>query len=101
MLVYCLLLLMIVDEFLKELKDLQETHLPPSPCSDERAATPPPDAESRKTLVLTYHDKSIVNMYEGQTQMWATEDTPILQPKTKGSGIMVNDFIEQYSVFVF
>lgn len=29
--------------------------------------------------------------------MWATEDTPILQPKTNGSGIMVSDFVEQHS----
>ena len=88
------------DEYLKELKHLQETHLPPPPCSDERAATPPPDAESRKTLVLIYHDESIFNTNEGQVWMWATEDAPILQPKTKGSGIMVSDFIEQHSGFL-
>ena len=88
------------DEFLKEMEDLRDTRLPPPTCSDERAATPPPDAESRKTLVLIYHDESIFNTNEGQTWMWATEDALILQPKTKGSGIMVSDFIEQHSGYV-
>ena len=35
------------------LKKLKETHLPPPPCSDERAVTPPPDADTRKKLILT------------------------------------------------
>ena len=32
--------------------------------------------------------------------MWATEDTPVIQPKTKGSGIMVSDFIEQHNGYL-
>jgi len=87
------------EEFLKKLKELKESHLPPPPCSDERAATPPPDAETRK-LVLLYHNESIFNTNEGQTLMWATEDAPILQPKAKGSGIMVSDFVDQHSGFL-
>lgn len=54
----------------------------------------------KKTLVLIYHDESIFNTNEGQVWMWAKEDAPILQPKTKGSGIMVSDFIEQHSGFL-
>ena len=84
------------EEFLKQLKELKDTHLPPPPCSDERAATPPPDAETRKRLVLLYHDESIFNTNEGQIWMWAQEDAPILQPKTKDSGIMVSDFVDQH-----
>lgn len=42
------------DEFLEELKELRETHLPPPSCADERAATSPPDAKTKKTLVLIY-----------------------------------------------
>ena len=84
------------EEFLKQLKELKDTHLPPPPCSDERAATPPPDAETRKRLVLLHHDESIFNTNEGQIWMWAQEDAPILQPKTKGFGIMVSDFVDQH-----
>ncbi len=32
--------------------------------------------------------------------MWASEDTPVLQPKTKGSGIMISDFVDQHSGFL-
>ena len=54
----------------------------------------------RKKLILTYHDKSIFNTNEGQSWMWAGEDVPIIQPKTKGSGIMVSDFIDAHSGFL-
>ena len=87
-------------EFLKKLKELKEMHLPPPSCSDERAATPPPDAKTRKKLILIYHDESIFNTNEGQTWMWAGEDAPIIQPKTKGSGIMVSDFVDAHSGFL-
>ena len=89
------------EEFLKKVEELKDDQLPPPPCSDERAATPPPDTETRKKLVLIYHDESIFNTNEGQTWMWATEDAPILQPKTKGSGIMESDFIDQHSGVFF
>ena len=32
--------------------------------------------------------------------MWASEDVPIIQPKTKGSGIMVSDFVNAHSGFL-
>ena len=32
--------------------------------------------------------------------MWAGEDVPIIQPKTKGSGIMVSDFVAVHSGFL-
>lgn len=87
-------------KFLNEMKSLRESHLHPPPPSDERALTPPIDAESRKRLVLIYHDESIFNTNEGQTWAWATGEEPIIQPKTKGAGIMVSDFIEQHDGFL-
>lgn len=87
-------------EFLEQLCQLKHTHLPPPPCSDERAATLPPDTDTKKELVLLYHDESIFNTNEGQTWMWATDDTPVIQPKTKGAGVMVSDFIDQHRGFL-
>ena len=78
------------SQYLKELNEVQASHLPPPPCSDEKAATAPPDAEARKTLVSVFHDESIFNTNEGQTWMWAAEGQPIIQPKTRGSGIMIS-----------
>ena len=87
-------------EFLDALKELKETHLPPPPCSDEPAALPPADAETRKTLLLIYHDESMFNINDTQTWLWAADDMPVIQPKTKGSGIMVSDFIDQHDAFL-
>ena len=86
-------------EFLKLIMDLKKSHKPPPPCSDDMAAVPGPDAESQKQLTLIYHDESIFNTNEGQSWMWATEDTPVIQPKTKGSGIMVSDLSNPTMVF--
>lgn len=87
-------------EFLDMLKELRDAHLPPPPARDERAATPPPDAETRKQLLPVFHDKSIFSINEGQTWAWATGDEPVIQPKTKGAGIMVSDFIEEHGGFL-
>ena len=38
-------------------------------------------------------------MNNTQTWMWGTEDKPAILPKTKGSGIMVSDFIDEHNVF--
>ena len=43
---------------------------------------------------MIYHDEYILNTNEGQTWMWGTDDNPAILPKTKGSGIMVSDFVE-------
>ena len=32
--------------------------------------------------------------------MWATDDTPVIQPKTKGSGIMVSDFVDHHNGYL-
>ena len=54
----------------------------------------PPDTESQKMIVLLYHDEST---NKGQTWMWATEDIPVIQPKTS---LMVSDFGDQYRGFL-
>ena len=43
--------------------------------------------------MVIYHDESIFNTNEGQSWMWGEEDRPAILPKTKGSGIMVSDFV--------
>ena len=85
---------------MRKLKELKESHLPPPPCSDEPASTPPPDVELNKKLVLIYHDESIFSANEGQQWMWASEDMSVLKPKTRRSGIMVSDYINQHNGFL-
>ena len=87
-------------KFLSEMNTFRESHLPAPPPSDERALTPPSDAEFCKRLVLIYHDESIFNTNEGQKWAWTTGEEPIIQPKTKGAGIMISDFIEQHDGYL-
>ena len=47
-----------------------------------------------KTLIVLY------NSNEGQTWMWGEADKPVLQPKTKRSGIMVFDFIDEHDGYL-
>ena len=87
-------------EYLDTITQLRDSHLPPPPVSDERVATPPPDAETRGKLVLIYHNESIFNTNKGHKWAWGTGEEPIIQSKTKGAGIMVSDFVNQYSGFL-
>ena len=83
-----------MEDFSQNMHDLKNTHLPPPPCSDECTTTPPPDTETQKMIVLLYHDEST---NKGQTWMWATEDIPVIQPKTS---LMVSDFGDQHRGFL-
>ena len=87
--------------YLRTMAGLQATHRPPPICSDE----PPPTVrdereEEKKDLVVIYHDESIYNSNEGQTWMWGEEERPALLPKTKGSGLMVSDFVDEHDGFL-
>ena len=87
-------------EYLKKLDQLRQDHLPPPPCCDERAVTPTVDTKGKKNLVMIFHDESIFSANEGQSWIWGTGDHPYIQPKTKGAGIMVSDFITQQTGFL-
>ena len=87
-------------EYLKTMEELRKTHKPPPQCSDEEPRMRVEEDEEKKTLVVLYHDKSIYNTNEGQSWMWAEDDHPALLPKTKGSGIMVADFIDEHNGYL-
>ena len=53
-----------------------------------------------KKFVMIYHDEFIFNANEAQTWMWGTVDKPAFLPKTRGSGIMAGDFIEEHSGYL-
>ena len=88
---------------LKTFGELRESHHPPPPCSDDppRNDDPPrirrEEDEEKKELVVVYHDEST---NEGQTWMWGEEDRPEILPKTKGSRIMVSDFVEEHGGYL-
>ena len=90
-------------EYLKFMEAYESDHMPRPRCSDEEPLTPPTTQtteQNDRKLVLIYHDESIFNVNEAQTWMWGTADKPAILPKTKGSGIMVSDFIDEHNGFL-
>ena len=49
---------------------------------------------------MIHHDEFIFCTNEAQTWMWGEADKPAILPKTKGSGIMVSDFVEEHEGFL-
>ena len=47
-----------------------------------------------KTVVL-FHDESTFQANDDQPTLWATKGSSVMRPKSKGSGIMVSDFISE------
>ena len=68
--------------------------------TDEARNALPSDLEApgssiiEKTIVL-FHDESTFQANDDQPTIWAQPGTSVMHPKSKGSGIMVSDFIEE------
>ena len=91
--------------YLKAMEDYRSNHQPRPMCSDKQPPPPapstsPPPERNNKKFVLFYHDESIFNANEAQTWMWGSADKPAILPKTKGSEIMVSDFIDEHSGYL-
>ena len=83
-------------DLLKVLHDLRSSHRPLPPCSDKPPRVLLEVDSEKKELVLIFHDESIFNTNEGQTWMWGESERPAILPKTKGSRIIVSDFVEEH-----
>ena len=62
-------------------------------CSDDPPRVRLEADDEKKELVTIFHDESIFNTNERQTRMWGESERPAILLKTKGSGIMVSDFV--------
>ena len=75
---------------------LNKTNAP----TPEAAESLPTDLESpseeqvAKTIVI-FHDESTFQANNDQMKFWGAKDMTFLQPKSKGAGIMVSNFIEE------
>ena len=54
-----------------------------------------PSTEARGKTVVFFHDESIFNANEDQHYQWGKKGEYMLRPKSKGTGIMVSDFVDQ------
>ena len=59
----------------------------------------PPDDQVLKTVFL-FHDESTFQANDDQSTFWGTENMTFLRPKSKGTGIMVSDFIEEHNGYL-
>ena len=78
---------------------LRELHQPPPLCSDKQPRIQN-EGDDKKKRVLIYHDESIFNSNESQTWMSGEEERPALLSKTKGSEVMVSDFVEEHKGYL-
>lgn len=59
-------------------------------------SVPLPSAEQRKKTVVLFHDESTFQANDDQV-MWGKKGENMLRPKSKGSGIMVSDFVDEHN----
>ena len=86
--------------YLRKLEILEATHAPPPLCSDDPIRVHQEEDESKKKLVLIYHDESTFHSNDGQGWLWAEAGKQPIRPKGQGRGIMISDFIDEYNGFL-
>ena len=70
-----------------------------APTEEARSAFPtyiePPTAERHAKNIFIFHDESTFNANDDESLQWGTAESQLIRPKSKGSGIMVSDFITE------
>ena len=56
-----------------------------------------PSDDQVSKIVVIFHDESTFQSNDNQKTFWGNKDVQILKPKSKGSGIMVSDFVEEHN----
>ena len=90
--------------FLRRMVGLGFLNLENAPTDEAKQALPtdlecPSQAILDKTIVF-FHDKSTFQCNDDQPTFWGTKGTHIIKPKSKGSGIMVSDFIDEHNGYL-
>ena len=52
-------------------------------------------SSDQRDTIFWFHDKSSYNANDDQPTMWKEDMTHVMQPKGRGAGLMVSDFIEE------
>lgn len=86
-------------QFLEDMISVGFLHPSQAPTPDSQRAFPSnvplASEEARSKLVVIFHDESTFHANDDQTVQWGVKGEGMLRPKSKGSGIMVSDFIEE------
>ncbi len=59
-----------------------------------------PSAEQRDKNIFIFHDETTFNANEDEGLQWGTTDSQLIRPKSRGSGIMLSDFITENDGFL-
>ena len=85
-------------KFLRKMVGLGFLSKDNAPTEDAKKALPAdipaPTGNVDKTVVI-FHDESTFQANDDQPTLWAEKGTSVMRPKSKGSGIMVSDFIDE------
>ena len=60
---------------------------------------PGPTGDVDKTVVI-FHDETTFQANDDQPTLWAEKGTNVMRPKSKGSDIMLSDFIDEKNGFL-
>ena len=90
--------------YLRKMAKLGFLHFTNAPTEDAPNSLPmdidPPSRERRTKTVVFFHDESTFMSNEDQPTQWGLKGEKMLKPKSKGSGIMVSDFVDEYNGFL-
>ena len=91
-------------EFLRRMVKIGFIHFTSAPTETAQLSIPtdidPPTAERRSKTVVFFHDESTFNSNEDQSLKWGLKGEKIMKQKSKGSGIMVSDYIDEHNGFL-
>ena len=85
--------------FLRKMVGLGFLNPTNAPTEEAKKALPndlePPPTEVIQKTILIFHDETTFQANDDQSTLWASKGTTVIRPKSKGSGIMVSDFITE------
>ena len=92
------------SKFLRKMVGLGFLNSSNSPSEDAKSAVSkfniqPPQHFIDKTVII-FHDESTFQSNDDQPTLWGEKGTTVMRPKSKGSGIMISDFIDEKNGFL-
>ena len=87
------------NKFLRKMVGLGFLNGDNAPTEDAKKVLPddiePPRPEVMDKTVIIFHDETTFQANDDQPTLWTEKGTCVMRPKSKGSGIMLSDFIEE------
>ena len=87
--------------YLEKIQYLEATHKPPPTCDDKIPSWNAGDERKPKRVVFIYYDETTFGANDATSMAWHDpEVSRQLRLKSKGWGIMISDFVEEYGGFL-